>query len=271
MNAGTRRLLDLIFVGKMVRWRAVAAVAAALCACGAAAECPRNATGVTVAPLLVAARRGDAFITLRHRVLAGGKLELTVHTNVQSWVGVGFSETGHMLGADFFVIRKAEGTGEWQVADYAMYWSAFPLLNPRTMTPVEPAPEPVLDQQQDWTVSCAHETAAKERFVTVERLLDTGDVHQDRPIGAALARAIRIRTHASRESRRPHVCHLRVGRARAGARVPHACEPGQRAHGLYGRDRRSLCRSPRRGRVHGPRVFRRGVDAAPHAVPLPGV
>jgi len=150
---------------------------------GALASCPAHPAGLRVVPLVRASNPGDSFVSLGHRVLHGDRLELTVYTNVKGWVGVGFSETGHMLGSDFFVVnRRSDSTEAFEVTDYAMYWTAWPLLNATTQLPVEPAPVPHRDYVQDWSIACAAVNAEGRIAVTVVRALDTGDVHEDRAV-----------------------------------------------------------------------------------------
>jgi len=71
-------------------------------------------------------------------------------------------------------------SGAAQVTDYANYWTASPLLDANN-NPTIPAPLPVVDSQQDWTMTCSAVVSGEYSYRIV-RAFNTGDIHEDRMI-----------------------------------------------------------------------------------------
>jgi len=141
---------------------------------------PYPTTGLLGLTLVTpSAANGHAFLELKHRVV-DHHVEITLVSNFPSWLAIGFSETGHMLGSDMAVVNL-DDAGKPQVLDMAMFWAASPLIDPTSGEPTMPAPK--LDPQQDWKLVCADRNDAMRTYsYTIIRALDTKDAHFDRPI-----------------------------------------------------------------------------------------
>ena len=110
---------------------------------------------------------GQSDITLRLRAATSG------------WLGVGFSETGHMLGADIVTVSVAGGASSTvTVTDRNCPWSAMPLLSAPSIYPAADTPACA----QNWQVVCGFGSSDYTE-VWISRARETGDP-QDRVIGA---------------------------------------------------------------------------------------
>jgi DOMON domain len=89
--------------------------------------------------------------------------------NQGGFLAVGFSETGHMLGADVVAIEPLED-GTANLRDLFVPWSASPQL----------APMPIDDSCNDWLLHCTTSQGDNREYV-ISRALDTKDP-QDRAI-----------------------------------------------------------------------------------------
>jgi hypothetical protein len=87
-------------------------------------------------------------------------LMLSILASEASWFGVGFSESGHMLGADLLVV---EMDNEVTFRDMFVPWDASP-----------PSPWPVDDSCNDWTMVC-HSSADGIKSFVFSRKISTGD------------------------------------------------------------------------------------------------
>jgi len=150
-------------------------LAAATCS----ATCVVRATGATSLALKQSTVASPSTLALYYRVLDASTLELTLETDAAGWVSIGLSETGHMLGSDMAVINLND-SGVPQVLDMHAFWTASPLVD-SSGAPVDPAPTPVLDAQQDWTLTCSVVSSGQYQY-TITRSLVTTDTMQDRPV-----------------------------------------------------------------------------------------
>lgn len=104
------------------------------------------------------------------------QFKFTINAAHADWFGFGFSETGHMLGADMVVVSFPPVTGGLlqlpRVRDMFVPWDAFPNISPK----------PEDDLCNDWKL-LSHREIAKhgKREVILTRKLDTKD-KQDRVI-----------------------------------------------------------------------------------------
>ena len=116
--------------------------------------------------------------------LGAQSITLRLRAATSGWLGVGFSETGHMLGADIVTVSVDATSNITTVTDRNCPWSAMPLQSAPSIFPVADSPQ----CSQDWGLVCGFGTAAYTE-VWITRQLNTGDP-QDRQLGAGLTTLI---------------------------------------------------------------------------------
>ncbi|KAH9251350.1 hypothetical protein BASA81_010761 [Batrachochytrium salamandrivorans] len=90
-------------------------------------------------------------------------ITLRLHANVETWLGFGLSEAGHMLGSDI-VTARFDGTVP-VIEDRFVHWASSPNLSPF----------PTLDLCQDWQVVCAFRGGNGTSTFVLERKLISMD------------------------------------------------------------------------------------------------
>ena len=116
--------------------------------------------------------------------LGAQSITLRLRAATSGWLGVGFSETGHMLGADIVTVSVDATSNITTVTDRNCPWSAMPLQSAPSIFPVADSPQ----CSQDWGLVCGFGTAAYTE-VWITRQLNTGDP-QDRQLGTGLTTLI---------------------------------------------------------------------------------